>query len=104
MNKEGELIYIGNDFKLSKFSKENKTIPICRANELSQEWAPECVNSSPVTEDILVGMSTVFPPPKRTDKYRFEKREGKIFRFNKNGMLTETTFPNEKRTIFVMHP
>lgn len=98
VNKEGELIYIGNDFKLSKFSKEIKTIPICRANELSQEWAPECVYSSPVTEDILVGMSisTVFPPTKMNDKYRFEKREGKIFRFNKNGLLTETTFPNEK--------
>lgn len=97
MNKEGELIYIGNDIKLSKFSKENKTIPICRANELSQEWAPECVYSSPVTEDILVGMSisSVFPPPKMTDKYRFEKRVGKIFRFNKNGLLTETTFPND---------
>lgn len=94
VNKEGELIYIGNDFKLSKFSKENKTIPICRANELSQEWAPECVYSSPVTEDILVGMSRSSLP--KTDKYRFEKRVGKIFRFNKSGLLTETTFPNEK--------
>lgn len=34
VNKEGELIYIGNDFKLLKFLKENKMIFICRVNEL----------------------------------------------------------------------
>lgn len=106
VNKEGELIYIGNDFKLSKFSKENKTIPICRTNELSKEWAPECVYSSPITEDILVGMSrsTVYPPPKMTDLYRFEKEEGKIFRFNKSGLLTQTTYANEKELYFSSIP
>lgn len=106
VNKEGELIYIGNDFKLSKFSKENKTIPICRTNELSKEWAPECVYSSPITEDILVGMSrsTVSPPPKMTDLYRFEKEEGKIFRFNKSGLLTQTTYANEKELYFSSIP
>lgn len=106
VNKEGELIYIGNDFKLSKCSKENKTIPICRTNELSKEWAPECVYSSPINEDILVGMSrsTVSPPPKMTDLYRFEKEKGKIFRFNKSGLLTQTTYANEKELYFSSIP
>lgn len=108
VNRDGDLIYIGNDFKLSKFTKENKTIPICRTNELSQEWVPECVYSSLDTEDILVGMSisTVFPQPKMTDLYRFEKRIGKIFRFNKNGLLTQqhtlmkkTCFPSTPKFI-----
>lgn len=92
VNRDGDLIYIGHNYKLSKNSKENKTIPICRTDELSQEWASECVYSSPVTEDILVGMSisTVFPPPKMTDLYRFEKRLGKIFRFNREGLDTIT--------------
>lgn len=106
VNKEVELIYIGNDFKLSKFSKGSKTIPIFRTNEISQEWVPKCVYSSPITEDILVGMSrsTVFPPPKMTNLYRFEKEVGKIFRFNKNGLLTQTTYPNEKELYFSSIP
>lgn len=100
VNKDGDLIYIGNN-KLSKISKENKTIPICRTDELSQEWASECVFSSPVTEDILVGMSisTVFPQPKMTDLHRFEKRMGKIFRFNKKGLLTQSQYPKEIKVL-----
>lgn len=98
VNRDGDLIYIGNNYKLSKISKENKIIPICRTDELSQEWESECVYSSPITEDILVGMSisTVFPPPKMTDLFRFEKRKGRIFRFNRKGLLTQTTYAKEK--------
>lgn len=98
VNRDGDLIYIDNHYKLSKISKENNIIPICRTDELSQEWASECVYSSPITEDILVGMSisTVFPPPKMTDLYRFEKKKGRIFRFNRKGLLTQTTYANEK--------
>lgn len=33
---------------------------------------------------------------KMIDEYRFEKREGKIFWFNKNGLLIEIIFFNEK--------
>lgn len=104
VNRDGDLIYIDNHYKLSKISKENNIIPICRTDELSQEWASECVYSSPITEDILVGMSisTVFPPPKMTDLFRFKKRKGRIFRFNRKGLLTQTTYANE--TVFFKHP
>lgn len=99
-------IYIENDFKLSKCSKGNKTIPFCRANELSQECVPECVYSSPLTEDKLVGMSrsTVFPPSKMTDLYRFEKEEGEIFRVNKRGLLTQTAYAKVKKLYFSSIP
>lgn len=106
VNRDGDLIYIGHNYKLSKISKENKTIPICRTDELSQEWASECVFSSPVTEDILAGMSlsTVSPPPKMTDLCRFERGMGKIFRFNRKGLLTQSQYPKEKSKCFTSTP
>lgn len=81
VNKEGELIYIGNDFKLLKFLKENKMIFICRINELFKEWVFECVYLLLIIEDIFVGMFRfiVYFLFKMIDLYRFEKEEGKIF-------------------------
>lgn len=89
VNKEGELIYIGNDFKLLKFLKENKMIFICRINELFKEWVFECVYLLLIIEDIFVGMFRfiVYFLFKMIDLYRFEKEKGKIFWFNKSGLL-----------------
>lgn len=47
-----------------------------------------------VIEDILVGMFRFLLF--KIDIYRFEKRVGKIFWFNKSGLLIEIIFFNEK--------
>uniref|UniRef100_K1Q2B4 Tripartite motif-containing protein 2 n=1 Tax=Magallana gigas TaxID=29159 RepID=K1Q2B4_MAGGI len=77
VNNEGDLIYINRNYNINKLSKDMKTTTTF-IEKTDYPWIPWCVDVSPHTGDLLVGM------------YRNKPKSGKVTRYNQSGQLTLT--------------
>lgn len=77
VNKDGELIFIDNNYNIKKLSNDMKTT-ITIIETTDSIWRPRCVYWSQLTGDLLVGMN------------RDNPRIGKVTRYNPSGQLTQT--------------
>ncbi|XP_052693110.1 uncharacterized protein LOC128171369 [Crassostrea angulata] len=77
VNSESELIYIDRKYNINKLSKDMKTTTTF-IERTDSTWVPQCVYWSPSTGDLLVGM------------YNYDKKTGKVTRYNQSGQLTQT--------------
>lgn len=80
VNNECELIFIDEDYNITKLSKDMKTTTTF-IKRPDTKWEPRCVHWSSSTGDLLVGMD---------GKGKETSRAGKVVRYNQFGKQTQT--------------
>lgn len=76
VNNDRELIYIDENFKINKLSKDFKTITSIIVKK-DPSWIPICLFFSLYTGDLLVGINT-------------DTDEANVTRYNRNGQIKQT--------------